>query len=99
MQLNIFFHQHPDVIELKNFSGDGWLEHGSILWEDGGFAIYGFPREDLYMLKTPDGMWKSVRIGQTDEEFNHEILEKKYGHKHLFNAYLKEFWEFLPIYL
>lgn len=98
---DVFFHQHPDVVRLKKHALPDWLESVDVMWADGGFTLYGFHAEDFYMLRTPDGMWKRAYLGQEDELFNREVLEQRYGLKHLCNAHTPSLGSgtIIPIYI
>ena len=78
-----FFHLHPDVLRLKRHALHDWLEKVEIVQVEGGYTLYCFPIEDFYMLRAPYGMWRQVYLGQDDQSFNREVLEQKYGLKHL----------------
>lgn len=78
-----FFHLHPDVLLLKRHANPDWLEKVETVQVEGGYTLYCFPIEDFYMLRAPYGMWRRVYLGQDDPSFNQEVLEQKYGLKHL----------------
>lgn len=78
-----FFHLHPDVLRLKRHAQPDWLEKVETLQVEGGYTLYCFPVEDFHMLRAPYGMWRRVYLGHDDQAFNREVLEQKYGLKHL----------------
>lgn len=90
--LDEFFHLHPDVVRIKKHALPDWLEDQNIIVREveGGYTLYGFPVEDFYMLRAPYGMWRRVYLGQEDKNFNQEVLEQKYGLKHLCDISMPE---------
>ncbi len=101
-EFDVFFYQHPAVIRETKDSGSDWVKDGRIIWQDGGFVLYGFQKYDIYMLRTPDSMWKRAYIGQNDDAFNKEVHEKKYGLKAICSVKLEGFGDLgdiFPIYI
>lgn len=94
------FEAHPSVLyalEIARKSSAAELGF-SIEHDEGGWIIANFPKDDLWMIQSPDGGWSQCYIGQ-DKYFNEEVLEEKYKLKQILNVYIKTLSKTCPIYI
>lgn len=74
-------------------------EEYCVEWEGpNGEKLLSFYRHDAWFYCVPGQGARRVYIGQ-DAEFNTEVLEIKYGCRHLFDAYINTFEDVHAVYI